>query len=244
MQASKSLSTPTMMERYAQAERLSVALDCIVFGFDGEYLKLLLIKRKFEPERGNWSLMGGFLERNEDLEDAANRILFELTGLRDIYFEQLKTFGDVDRDPVERTLSVALFALINIHAHDQDAARAQNAYWINLDRRPHLIFDHDKMVDLALEKLRYKAAMHPIGFELLPEKFTIPQLQKLYEEIYNQPLDRRNFSRKILSTKLLIDTGEKNEKSATKKAVLYKLDQEKYHRQFNSFHYFISPGKG
>jgi len=244
MQASESLTIRSSMDRYAHAERLLVALDCIVFGFDGESLKLLLIKRKFEPEKGNWSLMGGFVERNEGLEDAANRILFELTGLRDIYFEQLQTFGDVDRDPVERTISVALFALINIHAHDQDAARAQNAYWINLDRRPDLIFDHNKMVDLALEKLQYKAAMHPIGFELLPEKFTIPQLQKLYEEIYNEPLDRRNFSRKILSTKLLIDTGEKNEKSATKKAVLYKLDQEKYQRQFNSFHYFISPGKG
>jgi len=228
------------MERYAHSTRILVALDCIVFGFDRESLKLLLIKRNFEPEMGKWSLMGGFLETDEDLEVAANRILYDLTGLKDIYFEEIKTFGKVDRDPVERTLSVCFFALIDIHTHDQDLAKAQNASWIDLKNIPELIFDHYEMVNLALDKLRYKAALHPLGFELLPEKFTIPQLQKLYEAIYDSPVDRRNFSRKILSTKLLIDTGEKNENSSTKKAILYKLDQEKYQKQFNAFHYFIS----
>ncbi len=228
------------MANYPHINRILVALDCIVFGFDGEDIKLMLIKRNFDPERGKWSLMGGFLESDEDLEDATNRILYDLTGLKDIYFEEIKTFGKVNRDPVERTLSICFFALINIHAHDQDSAKAQNAFWINLKNRPELIFDHNEMVDIALERLRYKAALHPIGFELLPEKFTIPQLQKLYEAIYDSPLDRRNFSRKILSTKLLLDTGEKNENSTTKKAILYKLDKEKYQKQFNAFHYFIS----
>lgn len=228
------------MNRYPHSTRILVALDCIVFGFDGEALKLLLIKRNFEPEQGKWSLMGGFLEAEEDLEVAANRILYDLTGLKDIYFEEIKTFGKVNRDPVERTLSICFFALINIHAHNQDSAKAQNAYWIDLKNRPNLIFDHNQMVDMALEELRYKAALHPIGFELLPEKFTIPQLQKLYEAIYDTPLDRRNFSRKILSTNLLIDTGEKNQNSTTKKAILYQLDKEKYQSQFNAFHYFIS----
>lgn len=225
---------------YPHSTRILVALDSIVFGFDGEDIKLLLIKRNFEPEKGKWSLMGGFLEINEDLEVAANRILYDLTGLKDIYFEELQTFGKVDRDPVERTLSICFFALINIHAHDQDSAKSQNAYWISLKNRPDLIFDHNEMVNMALERLRYKAALHPIGFELLPEKFTIPQLQKLYEAIYDTPVDRRNFSRKILSTKLLIDTGAKNENSTTKKAVLYRLDKEKYQKQFNAFHYFMS----
>ncbi len=229
-----------MLEKYNHSARILVALDCIVFGFDGEELKLLLIKRNFEPQLGKWSLMGGFLNETEDLEVAANRILYDLTGLQDVYFEELKTFGRVDRDPVERTVSVCFFALINIHAHSQDAAKAQNAFWINLKNRPEMIFDHNEMVNLALERLRYRAALHPIGFELLPEKFTIPQLQKLYEAIYDTPLDRRNFSRKILSTKLLIDTGEKNENSATKKAILYRLDQQKYQQQFNAFHYFVS----
>jgi ADP-ribose pyrophosphatase YjhB (NUDIX family) len=232
-----------MLTRYNHSTRILIALDCIVFGFDGEELKLLLIKRDFEPERGKWSLMGGFLNEDEDLEVAANRILYDLTGLKDIYFEEIKTFGEINRDPVERTVSVCFFALINIHAHSQDAAKSQNAFWISLKNRPELIFDHSNMVNLALERLRYRAALHPIGFELLPEKFTIPQLQKLYEAIYDTPLDRRNFSRKILSTKLLIDTGEKNENSATKKAILYKLDQEKYQKQFNAFHYFVSDFK-
>jgi 8-oxo-dGTP diphosphatase len=228
------------MAIYPHNNRILVALDCIVFGFDGEDIKLLLIKRNFDPEKGRWSLMGGFLEFEEDLEDATNRILYDLTGLKGIYFEEIQTFGKVNRDPVERTLSVCFFALINIHDHDQDSAKAQNAYWIELKNRPQLIFDHNEMVDLALERLRYKAALHPIGFELLPEKFTIPQLQKLYESIYDTTMDRRNFSRKILSTNLLLDTGEKNQNSATKRAILYTLDKEKYQKQMNAFHYFIS----
>ena len=228
------------MTNYPHTNRILVALDCIVFGFDGEDIKLLLIKRNFDPERGKWSLMGGFLEANEDLEVATNRILFDLTGLKDIYFEEVQTFGKVARDPVERTLSICFFALINIHEYDQEAVRNHNANWISLKDRPQLIFDHNQMVDLALERLRYKAALHPIGFELLPEKFTIPQLQKLYEAIYDTPMDRRNFSRKIISTNLLLDTGEKNQNSATKRAILYSLNKEKYLKQFNAFHYFIS----
>lgn len=227
------------MTQYEHPTRLLVATDCIIFGFDGDALRLLLIKRNFEPERGKWSLMGGFVHENEDLEDGAERILYELTGLQNIYVEQLKSFGAVNRDPVERTISVAFSALINIHDHDEESVKTHNAVWINLKDKPKLIFDHEKMVDLALEQLRYKAALHPIGFELLPEKFSIPQLHKLYEAIYDRTLDRRNFSRKILSTKLLIDTGEKNEQSATKKAILYKLDKERYADKFHSFWHFM-----
>ncbi len=228
------------MKKYPHDSRLMVAIDCIVFGFDGEKLKLLLIKRNFEPEKGKWSLMGGFLGKNEDLQQAADRILYNLTGLKDIYFEELQTFGKIDRDPVERTISICFFALINIHDHDQDSAEAHNAQWIDLTARPKLIFDHNDMVKLAIERLQYKAALHPIGFELLPQKFTIPQLQKLYEAIFNIGLDRRNFSRKILSTNLLIDTGKKNQLSTTKKAILYKLDVKKYRNQLFAFHFFVS----
>jgi len=228
-----------LMNRYLHSTRLLVAIDCIIFGFDGEEIKLLLIKRNFEPEKGKWSLMGGFVKEEEDLEVGAERILYELTGLDNIYVEHLQTYGKVNRDPVERTISVVFFALINIHAHDQESVRAHNAQWISLKNAPKLIFDHDRMVENALERLRYKAALHPIGFELLPEKFTIPQLQKLYEAIYDMRLDRRNFSRKILSTGLLIDTGEKNENSATKKAILYRLDKQKYESKFNAFWYFM-----
>lgn len=227
------------MNQYPHSTRLLVAIDCIIFGFDGDEIKLLVIKRNFEPERGKWSLMGGFVNQEEDLEIGAERILHELTGLNNIYVEQLLTFGKVNRDPVERTISVVFFALINIHSHDEESVRAHNAHWVSLKNMPQLIFDHEKMVQNALERLRYKAALHPIGFELLPETFTIPQLHKLYEAIYGMQLDRRNFSRKILSTGLLVDTGEKNENSATKKAILYRLDKEKYEDKFHSFWYFM-----
>jgi 8-oxo-dGTP diphosphatase len=227
------------MERYPATNRILVAIDCIILGFDGEEIKLLLIKRNFEPEKGKWSLMGGFLNQNEDLEDGAERILFDLTGLKNIYVEQIMTAGKIDRDPVERTISVVFFALINIHDQDQEAVKSHNAHWWSLERKPELIFDHNEMVAKAIEYLRYKAALHPIGFELLPERFTIPQLQKLYEAIYNMRLDRRNFSRKILSTSLLIDTGEKDSHSSTKKAGLFRLDIERYKNKFSSFWHFM-----
>ncbi len=231
------------MKRYPHVTRILVAIDCIIFGFDGEEIKLLVIKRNFEPEKGKWSLMGGFLDQNEDLEAGAGRILYNLTGLKNIYVEQIMTAGKINRDPVERTISVAFFALINIHDHDQEAVKTHNAQWLSLEKKPKLIFDHDEMVAKSLEFLRYKAALHPLGFELLPERFTIPQLQKLYEAIYNMKLDRRNFSRKILLTGLLIDTGEKDDQSTTKKAGLFRLDKERYKNKFYSFwHFMPHPG--
>ena len=227
------------MNNYPQASRILLAIDCIIFGFDGRDIKLLLIKRNFEPEKGKWSLMGGFLNADEDLADGAARILYNLTGLKNIYVEQLETYGKINRDPAERTVSVVFFALIQIDDHDSDAVRSHNASWITLENRPALIFDHEDMVCKAIEHLKYKAALHPIGFELLPELFTIPQLQKLYEAIYSIPLDRRNFSRKLLSTGLLIDTGSKNSNSTTKKATLYKLDEVRYKEKFHSFWNFM-----
>lgn len=227
------------MRSYPNAARILVAIDCIIFGFDGEEIKLLVIKRNFEPEKGNWSLMGGFLKQEEDLEAGAIRILYNLTGLDNIYVEQIHTAGRVDRDPVERTISVVFFALININDKELEAVERHNAQWWSLSQKPKLIFDHDEMVNKAIEYLRYKAALHPIGFELMPDRFSIPQLQKLYEAIYSMELDRRNFSRKILSTGLLIETGEKDERSTTKKASLYKLDKERYQNKFHSFWHFM-----
>ena len=228
-----------MKPAYQHNTRILVALDCIIFGFDGEQLKLLLIKRNFEPQYGNWSLMGGFLNESEDLEAAAGRILFTLTGLHNNYLEQLQTFGTVDRDPVERTVSVVYYSLVNIADQDISAIQSHNASWISLENKPPLIFDHDQMVSAALRRLRYKAALHPIGFELLPEKFTLPQLQKLYEAIYDTQLDRRNFSRKIRATDLLLGTGEKDTNSVTKKAQLYSLNTEKYQKYMDGYYTFL-----
>lgn len=227
------------MSVYRHSTRILVALDCIIFGFDGESLKLLLIKRNFEPEFGKWSLMGGFLNEGEDLEVAAKRILYELTGLENNYLEQLQTFGVVNRDPVERTISVVYYSLVNIADQDVSAIQSHNASWISLDDKPVLIFDHNQMVDVAIQRLRYKAALHPIGFELLPGKFTLPQLQKLYEAIYGTQLDRRNFSRKILATDLLVATGEKDTNSATKKGQLYALNSERYQKYLDGYYTFL-----
>lgn len=227
------------MFSYTHHSRILVALDCIIFGYNGEELKLLLIKRNFEPFQGRWSLMGGFLNADEDLEAAAQRILYELTGLSNPFLEQLQTFGSVNRDPVERTISVVYYALVNTDNQDGSTIQAHNASWISLANKPNLIFDHNEMVDLALRQLRYKAALHAIGFELMPEKFTIPQLQKVYEAIYSTKLDRRNFSRKIIATELLISTGEKDTQSATKKGQLYRLNSEKYQQYLMDFGSFL-----
>ncbi|GEP97959.1 DNA mismatch repair protein MutT [Chitinophaga cymbidii] len=216
-----------------------LAVDCIIFGFDGTDLKLLLIKRGFEPEKGRWSLMGGFVQPKETLEQSAARILKELTGLEDVYMEQLHAFSEVERDPIERTVSVTYTSLIDINKYKKQLNNDFHSEWFPLKKLPSLIFDHRDMVEMAKEKLRYKAAFHPIVFELLPEKFTLPQLQSLYEGIYGALMDKRNFSRKVLSTGLLIKQKDKERLSSKRGAFYYKLDKRKYQTKFNSFLNFI-----
>ncbi len=216
------------MTQYAGQHPILVAVDCIIFGFDGKDIKLLLIHRGFEPEKDKWSLMGGFLQPNETLDEAANRILEQLTGLKGVYMEQLHAFSDINRDPEERTLSVTYFALIDIHKYENQLNNQYRAEWFLLNEKPRLIFDHDDMVSLALKQLRYKAALHPILFELLPEKFTIPQLQSLYEGVYDTIFDNRNFTRKLMSTGLIVKQNGKDKSSSKKGAFYYKLDKRKY----------------
>jgi len=227
------------MTRYPGETRILVAVDCIIFGFDGTDIKLLLIQRGLKPEKGKWSLMGGFLQPKESLDQAANRILKKLTGLEGVYLEQLQTFGDTLRDPVERTVSVAYFALIDIHQYEKQLSAEYHPEWFLLKKTPELIFDHKKMMEGAKRQLRYKAALHPILFELLPAKFTIPQLQILYESIYDTRFDNRNFSRKVLSTELLIKQKEKDKANSKKGAFYYKLDKRKYKANFQAFLNFI-----
>lgn len=231
------------ISKYTRQNRMLVAIDCIIFGFDGNRLKLLLIKRGFEPQRGRWSLMGGFVTPDENLNQAAARILKQLTGLTDIYLEQLSAFGERFRDPSERTISVAYFSLIDINQYKEQINHEYSAEWFPLKQLPPVIFDHKEMIEMAKEKLRYKAAFHPVLFELLPEKFTIPQLQTLYEDVYNKILDKGNFSRKILSTALLIKQKDKEKNGSKKGAFYYKLDKRKYQMKFNSFLNFIPSQK-
>ena len=223
------------MLRYSGEKGILVATDCIVFGFDGWNLKLLLVQRSIEPEKDRWSLMGGFVKSTESPEDAANRVLEERTGLSNVYLEQFQVFGKPDRDPVDRVLSIAYFALIDISQYEKQLSDEYHAEWFLLDEMPDLIFDHNEMVRLAKKQLMYKAALHPILFQLLPDKFTIPQLQALYEGVYQNKFDDRNFSRKLLSTGLLVKQPEKDKQSSKKGAFYYKLDQSHYEDKFESF---------
>lgn len=227
-----SVNGPGVMnaEQYRKSDRLLVAVDCIIFGFDGKQIKALLIKRDFEPEKGKWSLMGGFVNENESVDYAAARVLRRLTGLTDIYMEQLFCFGDVDRDKAGRVVSIAYFALINIAEYSDQLQDDHEAHWFPLNKIPPLIFDHKEMVRKAKVRLQQKVANHPVGFELLPQKFTLQQLQNLYEAIYESPLDKRNFTRKILALGILKKLNLKEKESSRKGAFFYVFEKAKYQK--------------
>jgi hypothetical protein len=203
-------------------------VDCIIFGFEDGKLKLLIIKRKVDPMEGAWSLVGGFVQDGESTDNAAIRVLRQTTGIQDIYMDQLQCYGDTDRDTGARVISIAYYALIRISEHDRLLAAAHGAHWLSLHQIPELIFDHNKMLNDALDRLRDKARFHPIGFELLPEKFTLPQLRNLYEEICQRVLDKRNFRKKILAMDIMEKLEEKDKTSSKKGAHLYRFDRTKY----------------
>jgi 8-oxo-dGTP diphosphatase len=223
---------------YSDQAEFHVALDSIIFGFDNGELKLLIHKRQFEPFKGDWSLFGGFLREDESLDDAANRILFDLTGLEKIYMEELQTYGNLERDPAGRVLSVAYFALIPAHRYSEEYSKQYGATWVSMKEMSDLIMDHCAMVDSALRRLRRRTASQPIGFELLPKEFTIPKLQSLYEAIYQTPLDKRNFRKKILSMGVLVKLEEKDMSSSRKGAFLYRFDKKKYEKMVNGGYNF------
>ena len=213
---------------YQEYPTFHVAVDSIIFGFDQGELKLLIHKRQFEPAKGEWSLFGGFVQRDESLDKAASRILFEHTGLNNIYMEELQSYGEVDRDPAGRVISVAYFALIPAGEFTEAGFSKSGATWVSLKELPPLIMDHNMMVEKGLRRLKRRAATQPIGFELLPGEFTMPQLQALYEAIYQTELDKRNFRKKILALDLLIKLDIKDKSSSRKGAYLYRFDQKKY----------------
>ncbi|ACU64352.1 NUDIX hydrolase [Chitinophaga pinensis] len=213
---------------YANVPRHLVAVDCIIFGFQNGKLKLLIMQRKVDPMQGEWSLMGGFLQNGESVDEAAERVLKQTTGLENIYMDQLSCYGDVTRDSGARVISMAYYALIRISEHEQNPTQHFSAHWLELHQIPDLIFDHRQMIADALKKLRDNAHFHPIGFELLPEKFTLSQLRSLYEEIYQKELDKRNFRKKILSMNVLEKLEEKDKTTSKKGAHLYRFDKEKY----------------
>ena len=207
-----------------------MAVDCIIFGFDANRLKLLIHKLKFEPAKGQWSLFGGFVKEEEGLDQAANRVLKELTGLDQVYMEELQSYGEVDRDPAGRVISVAYYAVIPARDYEEAGAGEDGATWVSLEDLPELIMDHSHMVEKSLRRLKRRAATQPIGFELLPREFTMPQLQALYEAIYQMELDKRNFRKKVFSMDILIKLDKKDMSTSKKGAYLYRFDQKKYQK--------------
>ncbi len=213
---------------YSQYTRYYVAVDCVIFGFNGDDLDLMLIKRSFNPGKGEWALPGGFIEPNESAAQASKRILKEHTGISDVYLEQYYTFTDVDRDPGARIISIAYYALIKVEESNNELVSLHNAYWKKVSVLPKLMFDHGAIAEKALDQLRLKAKHQPIGFELLPECFTIPQLQKLYEAIYQKKYDKRNFRKKIAHLGLMEKLNVKDKTGSKRGAFLYKFNKSKY----------------
>ncbi|MBD2175939.1 NUDIX hydrolase [Pseudanabaena sp. FACHB-1998] len=210
--------------------RPALTVDCIIFGLDAQLeLKVMLIQRDIPPFQGQWAIPGGFVRVDETLEQAALRELQEETGIHDVYLEQLYTFGDLERDPRDRIVTVAYYALINlVEQQIQASTDAREANWFPLHAIPSLAFDHEQILQKAIARLRGKIRYEPIGFELLPKKFTLTQLQKLYETVLARDLDKRNFRKKLLCMDLLLETGELEQGVSHRAAKLYQFDETKY----------------
>jgi 8-oxo-dGTP diphosphatase len=214
-----------------QYPRPALTVDCVVFGFDDDELKVLLIQRGLEPFKGAWALPGGFVRVDETLDDAARRELAEETGLKSVFLEQLYTFGELKRDPRERVVSVAHYALVKLSSHKAKAATdAAEAEWFPISKLPKLAFDHADIAAMALARLQGKVRYEPIGFELLPPKFTLSQLQHLYEAILGTKLDKRNFRKKVLGFGLLIPLKETQMTGRHRPAQLFRFDADKYEK--------------
>jgi len=219
-----------MIDHYAVLDKNLIAVDCVIFGYNisDKELKLLLIKRNFEPEYGKWSLPGGFVKKDEGVQQATCRVLYQLTGLKDVYMEQSSAWGDADRDTGGRVITISHFALINTYELDPVMIEASSAHWRSISRIPKLIFDHKQIVEKAHKQLIDRIKVKPVGFELLPEKFTLVQLQDLYEAIYQRTIDKRNFRKKIISMNLLEKLDEKEKETSKKGAFYYRFIPQRY----------------
>ncbi|MGA7721449.1 MAG: NUDIX domain-containing protein [Ignavibacteriaceae bacterium] len=209
----------------------NISIDCVVFGFEQSVLEILLIKRAGNPHKGNWALPGGFIKKEEFIEDAAKRILKVTTGISNIYLEEVAVFDQIDRFPLWRVFTIGHFALISPeHYKLTTGIDSTDVKWFEVSKLPELHFDHKHIIEVALHKLRSSVRYKPIGFELLPEKFTLPQLQTLYEVILGKKLDKRNFRKKIMKMDLLKRLKEKDQNNIRRAAYLYKFDKHNYNK--------------
>lgn len=215
-----------MLTSYKLPKKHLVAVDNVVFGYEKEQLKLLLFKRSIEPAKGEWSLVGGWIYPDESAEDAAYRVLTNITGLKNIFMEQVSAFSKPDRDPGGRVISLVFYALIDIQAHNHQLVDKYGAQWWPVNQLPDLIFDHNEMVRQALEKLRIKASRDLVGRDLLPKEFTITQLRQLYNSIFERKFDPGNFRKKILSLNVITRLNKKYNGGSKKGAFYYTFKDE------------------
>jgi 8-oxo-dGTP diphosphatase len=213
----------------------AISIDCVVFGFDGGELKVLLIERAEDPYNGMWALPGNLVSPQKDLNSSVNQVLFELTGLSDLYFEQVETFGEVNRHPLGRVLTVSYYTLVKISDYKiNPSSFAAEAKWFEISKVKKLAFDHNVILKSCFNRLQKSVRIKPIGFELLPPLFTLSELQALYESILGLPLDKRNFRKKILQMNFLKDTESLQQKVSHRPAKLYAFDKKKYNQLKNN----------
>ena len=217
-----------MTEFYSGVHKAFVSVDCIIFGFEDNKLKLLLGKRKMDPGRGEWALYGGFVGTGESVDEAANRVLCELTGLKNLYMKQVHTFGAVDRDPGERVISVAYCALINVKDYDESLLQEHGVEWVELNKIPPLYSDHNEMVKRAISMLRRRINTEPLSFNLLPDLFTLTQLQHVYETVLGEEIDKRNFRKRIKSIDFIEKTELIDKVTSKRGAALYRFNKKMY----------------
>ena len=215
-----------MTTYYKEFQKVFLSVDCIIFGFDNNKLKILVGRRQLDPGRGEWSLYGGFVRNDESLDDAANRTLFELTGLRKVYMRQVGAFGSVDRDPGERVVSVAYYALINVDDYHDKLRMQHGVEWIEVDKMPVMYSDHNEMVNRALKLMREKIKTRPISFQLLPPLFTLTQLQRLYEAVIGEEVDKRNFRKRIKEMDYIEKTELIDKTHSKRGAALYRFNKK------------------
>ena len=222
-----------MTQYYSEHSKVWVSVDCIVFGFEDNKLKLLIGRRQMDPGRGEWSLYGGFVKNDESLEDAANRVLQALTGLKKIYMKQVGAFGAIDRDPGERVISVAYCALINVKDYDDKLREEHGLQWVNIDAMPKLYSDHNIMVQKAITMLRRRINTEPLSFNLLPDLFTLTQLQHVYEAILGEEIDKRNFRKRIKQIDFIEKTELIDKFTSKRGAALYRFNKKMYQEEQN-----------
>lgn len=213
---------------YKNNDQFLVAVDCIIFGFHNRDLHVLLTRRPVEPMKNEWSLMGGFMEAGESLNQAAEKVLYRYTQQKNIYMEQVGAYGEIKRDAGGRVISVAFYGLVHTEKFNTDLAAEFDAKWIKLQKLPNLVFDHNEMVNDALNLLQYKVSTQPIAFHFFDDKFTMPALQDLYEAIFQVPVDKRNFRKKLSAMDILDKLEEKDKENSKRGAFYYQFNNKKY----------------